>query len=223
MRSFVSLRTAVTPCAIRAFASGGTPIVLPPLPWDKQQLEPYISQETVNYHYGKHHAGYVTKLNANLPNNTLGIVPLIHDLKAKGDKKNFNLAAQIWNHTFYWDGMKPGGGNDATGAVAKEIEKTWGNFKTFKDEFTTNASTLFGSGWTWLVKDPKDNKLKIVGTSNAETPLTDGQIPLLTCDVWEHAYYIDARNDRAKYIEAWWKLVNWEFANKNLSSGAPKK
>jgi len=190
--------------------------VLPPLPYDKNQLEPHISSETLTFHYGKHHAGYVTKLNANLPQNNLALVPLIKDLKSKGDKKNFNLAAQIWNHTFYWDGMKPNGGGEPTGAVAKEIEKNFGNFSNFKSEFTNTASTLFGSGWTWLAKDPKDGKLKIIGTSNAETPLTDGLIPLLTCDVWEHAYYIDARHDRAKYIEAWWKLINWEFANKNL-------
>jgi len=210
MRSLASLGVAK-----RGFTSGPKPIVLPPLPYDLAALAPHISQETLQYHYGKHHAGYVTKINVNLPKNDKDLVTLVKTLK-DSDNKNYNLAAQIWNHTFYWEGMKPNGGGEAKGKIAEEIEKNWGNFKNFKDEFTTQASTLFGSGWQWLVKDPKTGKLKLVGTSNADCPLNDGLVPILTCDVWEHAYYIDARHDRAKYIEAWWKLVNWEFANKNL-------
>jgi len=178
-------------------------------------LEPHISKETIDYHYGKHHAGYVTKLNPQLaPDDPRDVEKAMLKFK-KTDQKKFNLAAQIWNHTFYWNSMKPGGGGKPTGKVAAAIEKSFGNAKNFEDQFTTTAQNLFGSGWAWLVKD-KSGELKIVGTSNAECPLVDGQTPLITCDVWEHAYYVDRRHDRAKYIEAWWKLVNWEFANKNL-------
>uniref|UniRef100_A0A6B2LHD2 Superoxide dismutase n=1 Tax=Arcella intermedia TaxID=1963864 RepID=A0A6B2LHD2_9EUKA len=195
------------------------PIVLPPLPYGKTELLPHISPETLDFHYGKHHAGYVTKLNTTLTNTSeRDLVKLMKLLKGT-DQKNFNLAAQIWNHTFYWEGMKPvsaGGGSAPNGKIAAEIEKNFGNFKNFRDEFTTVATNLFGSGWAWLVKDPKSGKLSIVGTSNAENPITDGLIPLATCDVWEHAYYIEHRNLRPQYIEAWWKLVNWDNANKYL-------
>jgi len=203
----------------RGYATISNPLVLPPLPYDRTQLEPLINAETLDYHYGKHHAGYVNKLNTQLQGSERDLPTLIKTLKAK-DPKSFNLAAQIWNHTFYWDSMKPvaaGGGKDPSGNIAIEIEKNFGNYKTFKDDFTGVAANLFGSGWAWLVKDPKTHKLSIVGTSNADCPLADGLIPLITCDVWEHAYYIQYRNERPKYIDAWWKLVNWEFANQNLA------
>jgi len=200
----------------RNYATKATPIVLPPLPWDRTALEPHISGETIDFHYGKHHAGYVNKLNPQLTaEDGNDVVKLMHKFK-KTDQKKFNLAAQIWNHTFYWNCMKPGGGGAPTGKVAAEIEKSFGSYVKFEENFTNVASTLFGSGWAWLVQDNKSDSLKIVGTANAECPLIDGLTPIVVCDVWEHAYYIDRRHDRAKYIEAWWKLVNWNFAEKNL-------
>jgi len=209
------------PCIRRAaYSTIPNPIQLPPLPYDKTQLEPFISAETLDYHYGKHHAGYVTKLNSQLTGPERDLPTLIRTLKGK-DPKNYNLAAQIWNHTFYWNCMKPtsaGGGKDPSGNIAAEIEKNFSNFKSFKEEFTNASNNLFGSGWTWLVKDRISGKLSIVGTSNADCPLADGLQPLITCDVWEHAYYIQYRNQRAQYIDAWWKLVNWDFANQNIAA-----
>jgi len=199
----------------RAQSTATGKIVLPPLPYEKAALEPWISSATVETHYGKHHAGYVTKLNPQLgPDDSGNVVELMHKFKKTKEQGKFNLAAQIWNHTFYWNSMKPGGGGPATGTIAAYIERDFGTYNTFKDQFTNSASTLFGSGWTWLVKD-ESGKLHIIGTSNAECPIISGQKPLLVCDVWEHAYYIDRRHDRAKYIEAWWNLVNWKFANDN--------
>jgi Fe-Mn family superoxide dismutase len=186
---------------------------LPELPYSKDALAPHISAETLDYHYGKHHAGYVTKLNAAVDGGEWAGKSLEEIIKGASGGV-FNNAAQIWNHTFYWSSLKPGGGGAPTGAIADAINDKWGSFDKFKEEFTAKAGTLFGSGWAWLVKG--DSGLEIVQTSNAGCPLTDGVTPILTCDVWEHAYYVDYRNARPKYIDAWWSLVNWDFANANL-------
>lgn len=191
------------------------PFTLPPLPYEMSALAPYISQETLEYHYGKHHQAYVNNLNNLVPGTEFENLTLEEIIrKAKGPI--FNNAAQIWNHTFYWHSLSPEGGNAPTGAIADAIKQKYGSFDTFKAEFTKAATTLFGSGWTWLVQ-LADGSIDIVNTTNADTPLTQaGQKPLLTCDVWEHAYYIDVRNARPKYVENFWALVNWDFANKNL-------
>jgi Fe-Mn family superoxide dismutase len=189
-------------------------IELPKLPYEKNALEPHISAETLEFHYGKHHQGYVNKLNAALEGHEWASAGL-EDIVKKADGGIFNNAAQIWNHTFYWNSLSPNGGGEPKGAIADAINKDFGSFDKFKEEFSAKAGGLFGSGWAWLVK--KGDKLEIVQTSNAGCPLTeDGVTPLLTCDVWEHAYYIDYRNARPKYVEAWWNLVNWDFANENL-------
>lgn len=191
------------------------PFTLPALPYEMSALAPYISQETLEYHYGKHHQAYVNNLNNLVPGTEFENATLEEIIqKAKGPI--FNNAAQVWNHTFYWHSLSPEGGRAPTGAIAEAILKKYGSFDNFKTEFTKAATTLFGSGWTWLVQ-LADGSVDIVNTSNADTPLTHaGQKPLLTCDVWEHAYYIDVRNARPKYIENFWALVNWDFANKNL-------
>ncbi|WP_024459545.1 MULTISPECIES: superoxide dismutase [unclassified Marinimicrobium] len=189
---------------------------LPQLPYAKDALEPHISQETLEYHYGKHHQTYVDKLNAAVEGKPEADKSLEDVIKsAKGPL--FNNAAQVWNHTFYWHCLSPNGGGEATGAVGEAINKAFGSFDKFKEEFSTNAANNFGSGWTWLVKK-SDGSVAIVNTSNAETPLTDESVTvLLTVDVWEHAYYIDYRNARPKYLEAFWNLVNWEFVNENFA------
>ncbi len=189
---------------------------LPELPYAKNALEPHISAETLEYHYGKHHATYVDKLNGLVPGTEFENSSLEEIIKkAKGGI--FNNGAQIWNHTFYWNCMSPDGGGNPSGELGKAIEGAFGDYSTFKNQFSESAATNFGSGWTWLVKNP-DGKLEIINTGNAGNPLTDGKQPLLTCDVWEHAYYIDYRNARPKYIEAFWNLVNWDFAVQNLST-----
>jgi Fe-Mn family superoxide dismutase len=188
---------------------------LPALPYAQDALEPHISSETLEYHYGKHHKTYVDKLNGlaegtDLANKTL------EEVIRSSEGGVFNNAAQIWNHTFYWNCLSPTGGGAPNGAVADAIDGAFGSFDAFKDEFTNSAVNNFGSSWTWLVKKA-DGGLAIVNTSNAGTPLTDeGVTPLLTVDLWEHAYYIDYRNARPKYMEAFWALVNWEFVNANL-------
>jgi superoxide dismutase, Fe-Mn family len=189
-------------------------IQLPSLPYSKDALSPHISAETLDFHYGKHHAGYVTKLNAAIEGTPFAEKSL-EDIVKTSSGGVFNNAAQIWNHTFYWNSLSPKGGGEPSGKIAEAIKKDFGSFDQFKEKFTQSATTLFGSGWTWLVKD-KDGKLSIEQTTNAECPLTKGQTPILTCDVWEHAYYIDYRNARPDYVTAFWKLVNWDFANKNL-------
>lgn len=189
--------------------------VLPPLPYAKDALEPYISAETLEYHYGKHHQTYVTNLN-NLIAGTEFESLSLEDIIRKASGGIFNNAAQVWNHTFYWNGLKPGGG-EPTGALATAIDQSFGSFEKFKEDFTKTAVTTFGSGWAWLVKNA-DGSLAVVSTSNAGTPLTSGQTPLLTCDVWEHAYYIDYRNARPKYVEEFWKLVNWDFVAANFAA-----
>ena len=188
---------------------------LPELPYSKKALEPHISAETLEYHYGKHHAAYVNNLN-NLISGTEFEKASLEDIILKSSGGVFNNAAQIWNHSFYWNCLKPGGGGEPTGSLAEAIKSTFGSFEDFKKEFTQKAVTLFGSGWAWLVKN-KDGSVAIEQTSNAGTPMTTGKKALLTCDVWEHAYYIDYRNARPKYVEAFWNLLNWDFAAKNFS------
>lgn len=188
---------------------------LPELPYAKTALAPHISAETLDYHYGKHHQTYVTNLNNLIPGTEFEKMSL-EDIVMKSSGGIFNNAAQIWNHTFYWHSLSPQGGGAPTGALGDAINKTFGSFDEFKKIFTQTALTTFGSGWAWLVKN-KDGSLAIVSTSNAACPLTAGQKPLLTCDVWEHAYYVDYRNARANYVAAFWNLVNWDFAAKNLT------
>ncbi len=189
---------------------------LPSLPYVENALEPHISAETLEYHYGKHHQTYVTNLN-NLIKGTEFENLSLEDIIKKSSGGIFNNAAQVWNHTFYWNCLSPNGGGEPAGALSDAINKKFGSFAAFKDEFTKTAVTTFGSGWAWLVKNA-DGALAVMSTSNAGNPITSGQAPLLTCDVWEHAYYIDYRNARPKYVEAFWNLVNWDFAAKNLAA-----
>ncbi|MGL6162663.1 superoxide dismutase [Fe] [Microbulbifer sp.] len=189
---------------------------LPELPYAKNALEPHISEETLEYHYGKHHKTYVDKLNGLLEGTAEADKSLEEVIKSSSGGV-FNNAAQIWNHTFYWNCLSPNGGGEPTGAVAEAINAAFGSFDKFKEEFSNSAVNNFGSGWTWLVKK-SDGSVAIVNTSNAGTPLTESdQKALLTCDVWEHAYYIDYRNLRPKYLEAFWSLVNWDFVNQNFA------
>ena len=188
---------------------------LPPLPYAKDALQPHISAETLEYHYGKHHATYVTNLN-NLIKGTEFENMSLEEIVKKSSGGVFNNSAQVWNHTFFWNCMTPNGGGAPTGPVADAINAKWGSFDKLKEEFSKSALGNFGSGWTWLVQKA-DGGVDIVNTSNAHTPLASDDKALLTCDVWEHAYYIDYRNARAKFVESWWNLVNWEFVNKNLA------
>lgn len=189
---------------------------LPKLPWEKNALEPYISAETIDYHYGKHHQAYVTNLNKAIegkPEEKLSLEEII--MKAEPGPL-FNNAAQVWNHTFYWQCLKAGGGGKPTGELLAAIERDFGSVDKFADEFIQAATTQFGSGWAWLVFE--GGKLKVTKTGNADLPLKHGQTALLTIDVWEHAYYIDYRNARPKYIEAYCgNLVNWDFVAQNLA------
>lgn len=188
---------------------------LPELPYAKNALEPHISAETLEYHYGKHHQTYVTNLNNLIPGTEFEKLSL-EEIIMKSSGPIFNNAAQVWNHTFYWYCLKPNGGGQPSGELANAINKAFGSVEEFKKQFTQTAISTFGSGWAWLVKN-KDGSLAIVSTSNAATPMTNGQKALLTCDVWEHAYYIDYRNARPKYVESFWNLVNWDFVAKNLA------
>jgi Fe-Mn family superoxide dismutase len=190
-------------------------IELPALPYAKDALAPHISAETLDFHYGKHHQTYVTNLN-NLIKGTELESASLEDIVRKSSGGVFNNAAQVWNHTFYWNSMAPKAGGEPSGKLADAIKKAFGSFAQFKEEFGKVAVGTFGSGWAWLVQRA-DGSLGIVSTSNAATPITGSDRPLLTCDVWEHAYYIDYRNARAKYLEAWWNLVNWEFAASNMA------
>lgn len=190
-------------------------IQLPELPYAQDALSPHISAETLEFHHGKHHATYVTKLNDAIKGTDLEGKDLVEIVRAASGG-TFNNAAQVWNHTFYWHSLSPTGGGEPTGAIKDAIDAKFGSFDKFKEEFAASAVGNFGSGWTWLVKDAS-GALAIVNTDDAETPLTDTSVtPILTLDVWEHAYYIDYRNARPKYIEAYWNLVNWDFANANL-------
>lgn len=186
---------------------------LPPLPYELNALEPAISKETLEYHYGKHHLAYVNKLNELLINNPLKDKSL-EEVILQSSGPIFNNAAQVWNHTFYWHCMDPKGGGEPQGELQKAINDKFGNFKNFQEEFNKTAIATFGSGWAWLVKN-KQNELEIISTSNAGTPMTENKKALLTCDVWEHAYYIDYRNARPKYVETFWNIVNWDFVNQN--------
>ncbi len=191
-------------------------IELPALPYDRAALEPHISAETIDFHYGKHHQTYVTNLN-NLVKGTEFENLGLEDIVKKSSGGIFNNAAQIWNHTFYWSSMKPAGGGQPTGDVKSAIDKAFGSYDAFKKAFAEAGQTQFGSGWAWLVA--KDGKLEVRKTPNAETPLVDAQaVPLMTMDVWEHAYYLDYQNKRPDYIATFLdKLVNWDFANANLA------
>ncbi len=187
---------------------------LPELPYAQDALAPHISAETLEYHYGKHHQTYITNLNK-LVEGTPNAEKSLEELVKTTDGGLFNNAAQVWNHTFYWYCLSPKGGGEPKGKIGDEIKKNFGSFQAFKDKFTDAALTQFGSGWAWLVKKP-DGSLAIEKTANAATPLTTPAKPLMTCDVWEHAYYVDYRNARAKYVEAFWNLVNWDFVEKQL-------
>lgn len=188
--------------------------ILPELPYAKNALAPQMSQETLEYHHGKHHHAYVNNLN-NLIKGTRYENMTLEEIILSSEGTIFNNAAQIWNHTFFWNSLSPKGGGAPTGLALSLINDQWENFEKFKEEFTKSAIANFGAGWTWLIKN-KDGKLAIVNTSNAQTPLTTEVTPLLTVDVWEHAYYIDYRNERPKFINAFWALINWDFVNKNL-------
>jgi Fe-Mn family superoxide dismutase len=187
---------------------------LPALPYAMDALAPIISKETLEFHYGKHHQAYVTNLNNLIPGTEFESASL-EEIVKKSSGGIFNNAAQVWNHTFYWNSMAPNAGGEPTGKLADAIKAKWGSVAAFKEAFNKSAAGNFGSGWTWLVKKA-DGSLDIVNTSNAATPLTTTDVALLTCDVWEHAYYIDYRNARPKYLESFWSLVNWSFAAKNL-------
>ena len=181
---------------------------LPKLPYDPKALEPVISEKTIEFHYGKHHQAYVDKLNKLLPGSGFENADLEEIIK-KAEGGIFNNGAQVWNHTFYWESLSPQGGGEPKGKLKESLERSFGSFAKFKEEFSEAAATLFGSGWAWLVKTQEGN-LEIVKESNAGNPLRSGKTPLLTCDVWEHAYYLDYQNKRPDYIESFWKLVNWE-------------
>ena len=187
--------------------------VLPPLRFAKDALEPVISAETIDFHYGKHHQASVTNLNKLVPGTEFEDATL-EEIVMKSSGGIFNNAAQVWNHTFYWNGLSPEGGGEPGGALGAAIDEAFGSFAGFKQAFVKSAVGNFGSGWTWLVKNA-DGGVEIVNTSNAATPLRDGKTPLLTIDVWEHAYYIDYRNARPKYLEQIWKLVDWNFVSAN--------
>jgi len=192
---------------------------LPALPYVQNALEPYISAQTLDFHHGKHHNAYVVNLNNLIKDTPLASAPLQQIIReTAGDAARagiFNNAAQVWNHTFYWNAMKPGGGGAPTGKLAAAIDQSFGSYAAFREQFKTAALTQFGSGWAWLVAN--GGPLKIVKTGNADTPIAHGQTPLITCDVWEHAYYLDYQNRRPDYVDAFLDhLVNWEFAALNL-------
>jgi superoxide dismutase, Fe-Mn family len=187
---------------------------LPELPYKQDALAPYLSAETLEYHYGKHHRAYVDNLNKLIAGAEFEKMTLEEIIRRASGPIN-NNASQVWNHTFYWNCLAPNAGGEPDGAVMEAINKNFGSFVKFQEKFTSTATALFGSGWVWLVKN-MDGSLAVESSANAGNPVRDGRKPLLTCDVWEHAYYIDYRNARAKYVEAFWKLVNWKFVAENL-------
>jgi Fe-Mn family superoxide dismutase len=189
---------------------------LPALPYEMNALEPTISQETLEFHYGKHHQTYVTNLNNLVPGTEFENASL-EEIIMKSSGGIFNNAAQVWNHTFYWNCLAPNAGGSPSGTLAVAINSAFGSFEEFKKQFAASAATNFGSGWTWLVKNG-DGSVEIVNTSNAANPMTNGKTPLLTVDVWEHAYYIDYRNARPKYLEEIWNIINWDFAGANYDA-----
>ncbi|MGI9527353.1 MAG: superoxide dismutase [Weeksellaceae bacterium] len=193
---------------------------LPQLPFDKRALTPMITEETFDYHYGKHHEAYVKNLQGLIQDTPLeeeSVESIIKTAHEHQDTGLFNNAAQHWNHSFFWNCLSPSGGSSPKGDIAKLIERDFGSFEAFKEAFSTTATKLFGSGWAWLAQN-EDNKLEIIPMKEAYTPLVHGKKPILTLDVWEHAYYIDYRNARPKFVEAFWEIVNWEFANENLNN-----
>lgn len=192
-------------------------IELPPLPYSREALEPHVSRETIDFHYGKHHQTYVNNLNRLVESDDRWAGMKLEAIVSNSSGGVFNNAAQVWNHTFYWQSMSPQGGGEPVGVLAELIARDFGSFDDFKAAFAAAAAGQFGSGWAWLVQK-SDGSLAITTTTNAETPLTSDDTPLLTCDVWEHAYYVDRRNDRAAYVDAWWNLVNWEFAAANVTT-----
>lgn len=192
-------------------------IELPPLPYDRGALEPHLSAETVDLHHGRHQRGYVDRLNEMIAGTEFAELPL-EDIVRKARGAMFDNAAQAWNHAFYWKCLKPaaaGGGGAPGGALGEAIDRTFGGFDRFKLQFGEVALGIFGAGWAWLLRRP-DGTLALAGTHNAATPLTGEAVPLLACDVWEHAYYVDYRNARAKYVEAFWNIVDWDFAASNM-------
>ena len=198
------------------------PFILPDLPYSHSALEPHLSAETLRIHHGKHHAGYVNTVNAIVAQSNLKSESLEEIIANAAGDALFNAAAQAWNHTFYWSSMTPGGGGKPSGALARHIDDDFGGFDVFTEQFTAAAMGQFGSGWAWLVHDK--GRLKVRRTPNAETPLRDDETPLLTIDVWEHAYYVDYRNDRRTYVDTFLSaLVNWEFASRNLESALAGK
>ncbi len=188
---------------------------LPKLPYSSEALEPHISQKTIEIHYGKHHQTYVNKLNDLITDSAYEEFSL-EDIIKESEGAIFNNAAQVYNHTFYWESFSPDGGGKPGGELLDAIETKYGSFEQFKDDFSHAAITLFGSGWAWFVKK-QDGSLDIVQKSNAENPLRDGDLPLLTCDVWEHAYYLDYQNRRPDYVNAFWKIINWDVVEKRFS------
>ncbi len=190
---------------------------LPPLPYEKNALEPHMSQETLEFHYGRHHQTYVNTLNTLIAGTPFENDSLEAIIKKAPAGPIFNNAAQIWNHTFFWNSVSPNGGKAPAGALGDAINAKWGPYEQFKEAWTKAALTLFGAGWVWLVKQA-DGALEIVQTSNAATPLSQGTTALLTIDVWEHAYYIDYRNARPKFVESFWNIVNWDFASDNFAA-----
>lgn len=189
---------------------------LPPLPYAQDALQPHMSKETLEYHYGKHHKTYVDNLNKLVPGTEFEGKDLETIIK-KSTGGIFNNAAQIWNHTFFWHCLAPKAGGKPSGPLAEAINADFGSFEAFKEKFSDASVKQFGSGWGWLVKN-KAGKLEITSTSNAGNPMTDGNTPLMTCDVWEHAYYIDYRNKRPDFLAAFWNLVNWDFISKNYAN-----
>ncbi len=191
---------------------------LPELPYSLDALEPHISRKTLKYHHGKHHAGYIKKLNKAVENSEFSGKSL-EQIIATAEGNIFNNAAQAWNHAFYWRCLSPDSDLDPASEISQSITSDFGNLDDFKKKFTDAAAALFGSGWTWLVLN-QQGKLEIVSTENADTPIRHGQVPLLTCDVWEHAYYLDYKNSRPDYLQAFWKLLNWKFVNEQYSAAA---
>ena len=189
---------------------------LPSLPYAKNALAPHISEETLEFHHGKHHKTYVDNLNNLVPGTEFEGQSLEAIIKTSSGGI-FNNAAQVWNHTFYWHCLSPNGGGEPTGELADAIDETFGSFDIFKEEFTKTSVTTFGSGWGWLVKT-SDGKLELASTTGAGNPMTEGKTPLLTCDVWEHAYYVDYRNARPAYLKAFWELVNWEYVAEQFAN-----
>ncbi len=185
-----------------------------PLPYDREALQPHVSGETLDFHHGKHHVAYINKFNAMVGDSPHADHPIEQIIKEGEPGGLFNQAAQHWNHAFYWHCLSPNGGGAPSGEIADGINGQWGSLDNFKAEFEKTSLGTFGSGWVWLVKG--GDGFEIVSTKDAGNPIRDGKQPLITCDVWEHAYYIDYRNDRGKYVGAYWNLVNWDFATKNL-------